>query len=150
MNGQPQLFEGYEPAVVVKELRWSDRRKHVEAPLFADYTFLRIVPTSLDRVRVLQTQGLVNFVGAHGAGIPTPEKQLEAIKTLMGCGIPYIERPFLCLDQRVRVGAEPCTRDGRRVAERDESQPGDFRVADSAVSVVSGSGLRSGSSLRQS
>ncbi len=88
---------------MVQERRWSDRRKQVEAPLFSGYTFLRIIPTSNDRVRVLQTQGVVSFVGVHGTGIPIPEDQIEAIKTLIGSQIPCVERPFLRVGQRVRV-----------------------------------------------
>src|SRR5258708_19724484 len=56
-----------------------------------------------DRVRVLRTQGVVSFVGVHGTGTPIPDHQIDDIKTLVASRIPYEERPFLHIGQRVRV-----------------------------------------------
>ncbi len=58
--------------VVTKINQWSDRRKQVEEPLFSGYAFVRLDHSSVDRVRVLQTQGVVNFVGVQGAGVADP------------------------------------------------------------------------------
>jgi transcription antitermination factor NusG len=97
-----QGIESFLP--VVAQLRsWSDRRKQVETPLFSGYTFLRIIHSSDERVRVLKTQGVVSFVGVHGCGTPIPDHQIEGIKTLLASRIPYEERPYLRLGQRVRV-----------------------------------------------
>jgi transcription antitermination factor NusG len=100
---------------------WSDRRQRVEMPLFSGYTFLRIAPSPRDRVRVLQTQGVVGFVGVHGAGTAIPDEQIEDIKTLVSRRIPFAERPFLSIGQRVRVrgGALDGLR-GILVAENDD------------------------------
>lgn len=97
-----QGIESFLP--VVTQLRtWSDRRKQVEAPLFSGYAFLRMIHASEDRVRVLRTQGVVSLVGVHGAGIPIPDHQIDDIKTLVASRIPYEERSFLRVGQRVRV-----------------------------------------------
>jgi len=97
-----QGIESFLP-VVMQTRNWSDRRKQVETPLFSGYTFLRMIHTSDERVRVLKTQGVVSFVGVHGTGIPIPDYQIDDIKTLLASRIPYDERPFLHLGQRVRV-----------------------------------------------
>src|SRR5271156_1884447 len=79
---ETQGIESFLP-VVTQTHNWSDRRKQVEAPLFSGYTFLRVVHSSGDRMRVLRTQGVVSFVGLHGTGIPIPDHQIEDIKTLV-------------------------------------------------------------------
>jgi len=99
---ESQGIESFLP-LVTQVRNWSDRRKQIELPLFSGYTFLRLVHTSEERVRVLKTQGVVNFVGIHGTGTPIPDHQIEDIKTLIASRIPYEERPFLRIGQRVCV-----------------------------------------------
>jgi transcription antitermination factor NusG len=89
---------------LVKQVRqWSDRRKVVELPLFGCYVFVKISPTSKQRVRVLQTNGVLSFVGTHGMGIPIPEKQIEAVRLLVEEQLPVCSHPFLKVGQRVRI-----------------------------------------------
>jgi len=97
-----QGIESFLP-VVTQTRNWSDRRKQIETPLFSGYAFLRMVHFPDDRVRVLRTQGVVSFVGVQGTGTPIPDHQIEDIKTLVASRIPYEERPFLHIGQRVRV-----------------------------------------------
>jgi transcription antitermination factor NusG len=82
---------------------WSDRKKEVELPLFAGYSFARIVLSSPDRLRVLQTHGVAGFVGVRGIGIPIPEGQITSLRTLLGNQIPMQEHPFLHIGQRIRI-----------------------------------------------
>jgi len=89
--------------VVTKISQWSDRRKQVEEPLFSGYAFVRLKHSSSDRIRVLQTQGVVNFVGVQGSGIPIPDQEIENITTLLSSKVAYHERPYLHVGQRVRV-----------------------------------------------
>ena len=89
--------------VVTKINNWSDRRKEVELPLFSGYAFVRLDHSSNDRLRVLQTQGVVNFVGVQGAGIPIPDQEIENINLLLASRVSYQERPYLHVGQRVRV-----------------------------------------------
>lgn len=89
--------------LVTKINQWSDRRKQVEQPLFSGYAFVRLNHSSADRVRVLQTQGVVNFVGAQGTAIPIPDQEIENINTLLASKATYQERPYLHIGQRVRV-----------------------------------------------
>jgi transcription antitermination factor NusG len=89
--------------VITKISTWSDRRKEVELPLFSGYAFVRLDHASSDRVRVLRTQGVVNFVGVQGTGIPIPDQEIENINTLLASKVTYQERPYLHVGQRVRV-----------------------------------------------
>jgi transcription antitermination factor NusG len=89
---------------LVKQSRqWSDRVKEVEVPLFSGYTFVRVVLSSPDRLRVLQTHGVAGFVGINCAGTAIPEDQIEDIRTLLASKVPFEEQPYLRVGQRVRV-----------------------------------------------
>jgi transcription antitermination factor NusG len=89
---------------VVNQIRqWSDRKKLVETPLFAGYTFVRIAPTPEQRVNVLRTQGVVELVGAQGQGISISEDQIEAVRTVVRLNLPFSQHVFLKVGQRVRV-----------------------------------------------
>jgi len=83
--------------------RWSDRRKTVECPLFAGYAFVRIAPSPEERVRVLQTHGVVQFVGGQSRGTPIPAEQMEAVRALVASNTPFTKHAFLKVGQRVRV-----------------------------------------------
>jgi len=83
--------------------RWSDRRKTVELPLFSGYVFAKIAPRNDERVRVLRAYGALSFVGARGQGIPIPDAQIDAVRTVVEERVPFSVYPFLKIGQRVRV-----------------------------------------------
>jgi transcription termination/antitermination protein NusG len=85
------------------ERQWSDRRKVVETPLFSGYVFVRIEATATARVPVLQTNGVIEFLGVRGIGIPIPETEIAAIQTLERERVELEEHPFLQVGQRVRI-----------------------------------------------
>jgi transcriptional antiterminator NusG len=97
-----QGIQAYLP-LVTKINNWSDRRKEVEEPLFSGYAFVRLNHSSGDRLRVLQTQGVVSFVGVQGSGVPIPDYEIENINLLLSSRVAYQERPYLHVGQRVRV-----------------------------------------------
>jgi transcription termination/antitermination protein NusG len=82
---------------------WSDRQKTVELPLFSGYVFTKIAPRNDERVRVLRAYGALSFVGARGQGIPIPEAQIHAVRTVIEERVVYEAFPFLKIGQRVRV-----------------------------------------------
>lgn len=89
---------------VSTELReWSDRQKLVEFPLFPGYAFVRFAYGAEERLRVLRTEGVVNFVGTSGHGIAIPDKQIEHVQNLLASKIPFENYPFLKAGQRVRI-----------------------------------------------
>ena len=99
---EQQRIESFLP-LVKRTHKWSDRAKVVELPLFAGYSFVRLSLSSPDRLRVLKTHGVAGFVGVRGSGIAIPESQIESLKTILAKQIPFQERPFLQVGQRVRI-----------------------------------------------
>ena len=83
--------------------RWSDRWKKVEVPLFACYAFVRMVPTMEVRLQVVQTPGVLGFVGMHGQGTPIPHREIEDIQTLLVHDALCAPYPFLKIGKRVRI-----------------------------------------------
>ncbi|HYA64567.1 MAG TPA: UpxY family transcription antiterminator [Candidatus Sulfotelmatobacter sp.] len=101
-NLQGQGIEVFYP-VIAQIHRWSDRRKLVESPLFAGYAFVRIAPSPKQRVQVLRSYGVVEFVGGHGQGTPIPPEEMEAVHAVVASNTPFTKHDFLKVGQRVRV-----------------------------------------------
>lgn len=83
--------------------RWSDRSQWVELPMFPQYLFVRVPISGDSRLRVLQTAGVVQFVGATGRGVPIPDDQIESLLAIVSRGIPAASHEFLSVGQRVRI-----------------------------------------------
>lgn len=64
---------------VQKSMRqWSDRKKVVEIPLFSSYVFVNITPAQ--RLTVLQTEGVINYVHYLSKPAIIRDEEIEAIK----------------------------------------------------------------------
>lgn len=83
--------------------RWSDRNKVVEVPLFPCYTFVHAIANSTDRLRILQTDGVVRIVGSGTELVPIEAKQIDDIRMLLGAGVPLMMYPFLRVGQKIRI-----------------------------------------------
>lgn len=83
--------------------RWSDREKAIQSPLFSGYTFARLELSSKMRRTVLQTAGVIGFVGSGGEVIPVPSRQLEDLRKLLVQKVPCALSAFLAVGQRVRI-----------------------------------------------
>jgi len=64
---------------------WSDRRKLVELPLFRGYVFVKIHLHEA-YYPVLQTGGVVQFVGHTGRPIPIPSQQMYWLDLILSQG----------------------------------------------------------------
>ena len=99
--------KGIETFLPVRKIkrRWSDRVKLIEEPLFKGYLFVH-APLRR-RIEILQTKGVVRFIG-HGP-LPTPvqDKDLMAIRTFMENDIAVDPFPYLKEGQRVVVSTGP-------------------------------------------
>jgi transcription antitermination factor NusG len=89
--------------LITQARRWSDRSQLIQLPLFACYIFVRVAASVETRLAVLQTPGVLAFVGIHGIGIPVPDKEIEDIKTLLERDADCAPYPFLKLGRRVRI-----------------------------------------------
>lgn len=82
---------------------WSDRVKLLDIPLFPGYLFCRV---SLDiPYRIVDTPGVIGFVGFHGTPEPIPVEEIDAVKRM--------------LDARRRLRCMALLREGQRVEVRD-------------------------------
>jgi transcription antitermination factor NusG len=90
---------------LINQLRqWSDRKKEVDVPLFSGYSFVRLnYAAGEQRLTVLQTHGVVSFVGVQRTGLPIPDAQIEDLRTVLAHKVPVKEHSFLRIGQRVRV-----------------------------------------------
>lgn len=83
--------------------QWSDRKRTVEMPLFPGYIFVRVAPSAEDRVRVLRTNGVINFVGARNMGAVIPDSEIDSVKSVVKSGLAFKPHPHLEIGQRVYV-----------------------------------------------
>jgi transcriptional antiterminator RfaH len=75
--------ESYLP--LVKTMRnWSDRKKLVEFPLIPGYIFVHLDIS--ERLTVLETRGIVNFVKSYGKIGVVYDSEIENIKQLVALG----------------------------------------------------------------
>lgn len=58
--------------------QWSDRKKKVVEPLFRNYIFARV--TERDRLRVLQTDGIVRCVTFNGKPAVVSDEEIESVR----------------------------------------------------------------------
>jgi transcription antitermination factor NusG len=77
-----QQIEVYCPTQTVLR-QWSDRKKKVTVAVFPSYVFVKFQDDH-ERLQILQTPGVVNFVRHLGTDAKIRPKEIEAIKTLLG------------------------------------------------------------------
>jgi transcription antitermination factor NusG len=97
-------FDEYLPMYCSRR-RWSDRVKEIEVPLFPQYIFCRIGHS--ERPLVLSTRGVVSIVSCGRYGIPVPESEIQALRTLLGSGLTPEPCPFVNVGDRVSVKQGP-------------------------------------------
>jgi len=90
-----------------KTSRWSDRIKRALTPLFPSYVFVYVSPE--ERIRVLQTAGVVSLIGVGGKPVPL---RADEVAMLRECAVrpqSFEPHPYLRIGQRVRVMHGPFT-----------------------------------------
>jgi transcription antitermination factor NusG len=89
--------------LVTEVHRWSDRKKSVQMPLFSCYVFAKFAAGRAERLKVLRVDGVYGLVGSRGEGVPIPEEQIDAVRSLVEGDLPWSAHPFLKIGQRVRI-----------------------------------------------
>lgn len=97
-------FETFVPLYRTRR-KWSDRVKLVEAPLFRGYTFARF--SADERLKPLRIPGVRSIVSVAARPAPIPVDQINAVKRLVGSGLPLQPWPFLKVGDRVRIERGP-------------------------------------------
>lgn len=85
--------------------RWKNRTTAtIQVPLFPGYVFVRIF--AHQRVKVLDTAGVLSLVGVAGRATPLPDAEIEALRSSfqMREFEPY---PYLKVGQRARIRSGP-------------------------------------------
>jgi transcription termination/antitermination protein NusG len=83
--------------------RWTDRSKIVRVPLFPGYVFVSTVLSPAVRLSVLRVWGVLAFVGPHKQAEAIPASQIESVRTLLACDVPFALHAFPKIGQRVRI-----------------------------------------------
>ena len=85
--------------------RWSDRVKEISEPLFKGYLFVRA--PLVRRVEILQTKGVVRFIGFGRVPSPVPENDLIALRRFIDEDIAVDPFPYLKEGERVVIRSGP-------------------------------------------
>jgi transcription antitermination factor NusG len=89
--------------LVSDKRQWSDRRVVVDTPLFPGYVFVRIAQEQSERVIVLRTASVRNFVGMRGMGDPIPDSQIDSVRAIVAKNVSFQACPFVDIGRRVRI-----------------------------------------------
>ena len=85
--------------------RWSDRFKIVEEPLFKGYLFVH-APFS-ERWTILNSRGVVRFVGPPSDPVEVPERELAIVRRFIEEEIHIDPFPYLKEGERVYIRSGP-------------------------------------------
>jgi transcriptional antiterminator RfaH len=72
--------------------QWTDRKKKVIEPLFPNYIFAQV--NELERLRVLQTDGIVRCVSFNGSPAIVTEEEIEQIRIVQQEAIELALVPY--------------------------------------------------------
>ena len=97
-------FREFLPVYKTK-VRWSDRVKLADRPLFPGYLFCRFDPDQ--RLPIISTPGVVHVVGIGKRPVAIDNQEMEAISTIVRAGGPAMPWPFLQVGERVLVERGP-------------------------------------------
>jgi transcription antitermination factor NusG len=97
-------FEALAPTYRARR-QWSDRSKNLDLPLFSGYVFCRF--DFDERIRVLDTPGVVRIVGFGNGPAPVADEEIAAIKMVVASGLVVRPWPHLKPGDRVRIEDGP-------------------------------------------
>lgn len=99
--------KGYEEFLPTyrRRTRWSDRFKTMDCPLFPGYLFCRFDLHA--RLPILVTPGVISVVGLGKMPVAVPDKEIEAVRTLLRSGLPARPWPFVSVGQRLVIERGP-------------------------------------------
>jgi transcription antitermination factor NusG len=87
--------------LVERRRRWKDRWKNVDFPLFPGYCFARF--PFQERLSVVTAVGVVQILGINGIATPVPDHEIEAVRQLVTCTLPFDPHPYLKEGMEVEV-----------------------------------------------
>ena len=100
-------FHPFLPKIDVWSVRAGHRRL-VGAPMFPGYLFLNDALDKVAHTQVRQARGLVRILGASwDQPALIPEAEIEAIRRIVGSGVPAFAHPYLREGRPVRIVTGP-------------------------------------------
>lgn len=103
---QVKGFESYLPTL--REVHtWKDRKKVLDVPAFGGYLFARFEPSLHNRVRVLETAGVVKLLGNNGMPEPIATQEIESLRLALQSGMPCSRQQYVAAGTSVRVRRGP-------------------------------------------
>jgi transcription antitermination factor NusG len=85
--------------------RWSDRARDLDLPLFTGYLFCRFDVQV--RLPILTTPGVISVVGSGKVPVAIPDREIDAIQTLIRSGLHLQPWPQLMVGSRVVIEKGP-------------------------------------------
>jgi transcription antitermination factor NusG len=85
--------------------RWKDRRKELDMALFPGYVFVNL--DLRDRLGVLRSPGVVQFVTFQGKPAAVPDSEIRALESGVSAGLRPQPHPYLRQGKKVRVKSGP-------------------------------------------
>jgi transcription antitermination factor NusG len=101
-------------------IRWSDRVMRSPAPLFPGYVF--VCASDRERIRVLETAGVVYLVSTGGSPVTLSDFDIEQLRTCSLRSNDVQPHPCLRIGQRVRVKHGPFAGWEGRLVEKQNSR----------------------------
>jgi transcription antitermination factor NusG len=95
-------FESYLPTLRETH-QWKDRKKVMDVPAFGGYLFTRFEPSLRNRVRVLETAGVVKLLGNQGNPEPVPEEKIESLRLALESGADCGRHPCVEVGTPVQI-----------------------------------------------
>src|SRR5215469_16097590 len=86
---------------------WKDRKKAIEVPAFGGYLFARFEPSQRNRVRVLETTGVVRVLGHQGELEAVPDGEIESLRLSLKSGASCVRHPYLANGMLLRIERGP-------------------------------------------
>jgi transcription antitermination factor NusG len=99
-------IETFLPLITTRR-QWSDRQTLVHLPIFPGYVFVRIAALLANRVMVLRTNGVLNFIGPRDMGIPIAEEEIESVRAVVDRDVVFQHYPYLQAGQKVCIRGGP-------------------------------------------
>lgn len=89
--------------------QWKDRRKLVDVPAFSGYLFVHFEPSLRNRVRVLETNGVVRLLGGNHTPNPVDAVEIESLRRTLSSGVSCDRCESLVPGALVKVKRGPLT-----------------------------------------
>ena len=93
---------------LLRETRqWTDRKKTIEVPAFSGYLFARHDASSRNRVRILETSGVVRMLGDNHSPVPIADFEIESLQRMLESNVACQRCTNLTAGAMVQVKSGP-------------------------------------------